>query len=210
MAERWIRIAVAAAYLLVGLPAVAAADWYFTPFVGWDFKASTTLYDFDFQGTERTKFTFGGSAAFIHGIFGVEADYAYVPGFFNSKTMAPGSLTSSNGVPAGKLIASSRVQTLTGNFMVTTPLSLTRESLRPYAAVGIGWMDANAVSALPVQTHLTAINFGFGAYGMLSDHTGVRFDLRRFNNIDRDLSSASIGPAQLSFWRGTVGFVIKP
>jgi hypothetical protein len=203
LAERRIRATLLACLLLSCAPAPAAADWYFTPFIGYDFGASTTLVDLEYNGDSRTKVTFGGSAALLVGIFGVEADYAYVPGFFEN----PEPLN-------GALLLDSHVQTLTGNFILAAPLSLTRESLRPYVVVGVGWMDAVAQDIrdeLPVDSNLTAFNVGGGAIGMLGTRTGLRFDLRRFTNLDRDTPTGNTlgGSARLSFWRATVGLTFR-
>jgi hypothetical protein len=199
----WGRVAVLAALLLGVAPAPAAADWYFTPFIGYDFNGSTTLVDLEYNGASRRKTTFGGSATLLHGVLGLEVDYAYVPRFFQN----PEPL---NGV----LLSGSHVQTLTGNFLVAAPLSLTRESLRPYLVVGAGWMDAVAEdlqNAFPLDSNLTAFSVGGGAIGMLGQRTGLRFDLRRFTNLDRDPPTGNSlgGSARLGFWRATVGLTFR-
>ena len=199
--------AVVLAVVLTSVPAPASADWYFTPFIGYDFGATTTLADFDYRGASRTKPTFGGAAMLMGGIFGVEAEYAFIPRFFQSPTPPEGRPT----------ILESHVQTLTGNFVLAAPLSLTQESLRPYIVAGIGWMDAAAKPVDPrlvpdfsVDSNLTALNLGVGAIGMLGNRTGLRFDFRRFTNIDRDEpSGVSFGSPRLSFWRLTVGFTLR-
>jgi hypothetical protein len=202
LAERAAAAAVLAT-LLTCVPAPAAADWYFTPFIGYDVGATTTLADFDYRGADRSKVTFGGSAMLMFGIFGLEADYALIPQFFQNPT--PPSV--------GPAVLSSHVQTLTGNFVVAAPLGLTRESLRPYLVAGAGWMDAAArdiEGVFPVDSNLTALNFGGGAIGMFGNRTGLRFDVRRFINIDRDEPSGiSIGSARLSFWRLSVGVTLR-
>ena len=124
--------------LLAWTPARAAADWYFTPFFGWDVGGSTTLVDLQYLGANRTKVTFGGSAALTIGIVGVEADYAFIPQFFQDPDPEPGST-----LPPPPVL-SSHVQTLTGNVLLLAPLTWTRESLRPYLVGGLGWMDASA------------------------------------------------------------------
>jgi hypothetical protein len=145
--------------------------------------------------------TVGGSAALIVGIIGAEVDYAFTPRFFDREEPI---------VP----IVSSHVQTLTGNVLFTAPLSLTRESLRPYAVAGVGWMDVSAVYArlpsLSVDHNMVAFNVGGGAIGMLGNRTGLRFDLRRFMNIDRDIPAfANVGSGRVKFWRATVGVTLR-
>lgn len=196
------RAALLACLLVAVVPVPAAADWYFTPFLGYDFKGTTTFID-EYRGRERSKTTFGGSAAVIVGIFGVEADYAFVPRFFQSPEP-----------PLGTVLARSHVQTFTGNFILAAPLALTRESLRPYLVVGIGWMDAVAQEAplelLPIDTNLTAFSVGGGAIGMLGARTGLRFDLRRFTNIDDEPQIGStFGRPRVTFWRASVGLTLR-
>ena len=203
LANRW-GIGALAAGLLTITPAPAGADWYFTPFFGWDFAANTTLVDFEYLGASRTKVTIGGSAVFLRGIIGIEGDYAFVPRFFQNPDPPTG----------GPTIASSHLQVLSGSVMLAAPLALTRESLRPYVVGGIGWMDAWAqdqLMAFTVDCDLTALNVGGGAIGMLSNRAGLRFDLRRFKGIAESspsCASLSTGP-RLNFWRATVGVALR-
>jgi hypothetical protein len=202
LADRRRCAACLAALLLVLLPRAAAADWYFTPFIGYDLRGTTTFVaDLEYNRDPRTKVTFGGSAMLVRGILGLEADYAVVPGFFERD------------VPE-VLVVASYVQTITGNVMVLAPLSLTQESIRPYVVAGFGWMDVYSepfrVGALLVDQDLVAFNAGGGAIGMFGPRTGLRFDVRFFTNLDRDTpSGTTIGSARVKFWRATVGFVLR-
>ena len=183
-------------------PAPAAADWYVTPFVGMKFGGSTTLVDFaSSEGTKKV--AIGGSVALISdGLFGVEADYSFYPGFFQSDRPLLGSV-----------VESSQVQTLTGNVIIAVPLGITRESLRPYVVGGLGWMKASSddiQSIFTFDNNLVALNLGAGAIGMLGNRAGLRFDVRHYNNLDRDTPTGfSIGLARLSFWRATVGVTFR-
>jgi opacity protein-like surface antigen len=201
LADRWRGRALLAVLLVCALPAPAAADWYFTPFIGWDFHGTTTLIDFDYRGANRTKATFGGSVALLGDLVGVEGDYAFVPSFFRNPE-----------APLGSVIANSHVQTVTGNFMLAAPLSLTRESLRPYVLAGLGWMDAYSEDLIEdsvVDDNLVGMALGVGAIGMFGERVGLRFDLRRFWNLDRERSDNAIGETRLSFWRATVGVTLR-
>jgi hypothetical protein len=209
--------ALLASALLCVLPSAAQADWYFTPFYGWDFRANTTLIDFEYSGRNRTKPTFGGSVVLIGDVLGVEAEYAFVPGFFRNPDC--GRLPARPDLcPTGDpVVTDSHVQTLTGGVIVAAPLALTRESLRPYLAAGVGWMRAASEYQPPpvgelfsFDRTLVALGVGGGALGMFSARTGVRFDLRWFTNIDRDEPSGTeVASPRLKFWRATVGFVLR-
>ncbi|HEY6359956.1 MAG TPA: hypothetical protein VIX63_02565 [Vicinamibacterales bacterium] len=194
--------------LLACTPAGAAADWYFTPFFGWDFGANTTLADLQYIGASRTKVTFGGSAALTIGIVGVEADYAFIPQFFLNPDPEP------SPIPPPPVLGS-HVQTITGNVILLAPLTWTRESLRPYLVGGLGWMDASvtyaaAEEAIPVNCSLTALNVGGGAIGMLGDRAGLRFDFRRFRGISPTSSSClSVSSPRVNFWRASVGVTLR-
>ena len=198
------------------MPSVAEADWYFMPFYGWDFKGTTTLVDLEYaRGRNRTKPTLGGSVVLLGDILGIEGDYAFIPGFFQNPQCRP--VSEADCATQGPVITDSHVQTLTGGVMVAAPLTWTRESLRPYVGAGVGWMGASseyqppAVGALlSFDRHLVALNLGGGAIGMFSNRTGLRFDLRRFTNIDRDEPRGTeLESPRLSFWRATVGFVLR-
>lgn len=177
----------------------AGADVLFTPFLGSSFAGSTTLLDLDVGAASARHWTFGGSAAWLSDhILGVEADFATTPGFFQN----------SNG--AG-LVVSSRVTTLTGNVLAAFPLSVTRESLRPYLTGGVGLMRATAEDLIGLNEggNWVGLQFGAGAIGFISERTGVRFDLRNSRSLSRDSTLLGERKSQLSFWRATVGVTVR-
>lgn len=194
-------------------PQPAAADWYFTPFIGYDLRGSTTIVDLEYGGRNRSKVTVGGSAALLVGIFGLEVDYAFTPGFFQNPECdrQPPGESCANAV--GALVTQNKVQTLVGNVIIAAPLSFTQESLRPYVVAGVGLMDVSVddiVSFAQVEGNLTAFNIGGGAIGMLGPRAGLRFDVRRFTNLDRDEPMGeSFGSARFHFWRATVGVTLR-
>ncbi len=178
-------------------PASASADWFLTPFYGVTFGRQTSLVDLE-DATGTTKQVFGGSVSFMgSGIVGVEGDIAYAPGYFQR---------------GGVLVVDSSLTTVMGNVVITTPLSWTRESLRPYIVGGIGWMRASTnvtLNALAVNDNLLAIDVGGGVMGFFNDRTGVRFELRYFSSIGEPEGAASFGTARLSYWRASVGLVLR-
>jgi hypothetical protein len=206
LADRAYRVWLLAGLLWCAAPSPAAADWYFTPFLGWTLGGTTTLPDPDYRSDSRGgKITIGGSVAFIKGIVGLEADYALVPGFFRNPDREP------------PTIAGSRVQTVTGSLIVAAPLALTRESLRPYVLAGVGWIGASSEIFLPggsnadlfVDEDMLGINVGGGAIGMFSNRTGVRFDLRRVWHLHGETAEGSGFGTELKFWRGTIGVTLR-
>lgn len=196
----WRRPAVLALVLLVGLARGAAADWLIVPFIGAEFGARTTIVDLD-QGVSDKKLTFGGSTLILSDrVLGVEADIGHTPHFFER-----GQRTA--------LVLNSTVSTATGNVVLAVPLSVTRESLRPYLVGGIGVMHASSsdlVDLFSFDSNLLALDIGGGAIGMLSRNSGLRFDVRQFRNLTPDRSTTTTaGSTRLSFWRASLGIVIR-
>ena len=185
--------------LVVLVPTRAHADWLITPFIGSAFAGETNFLVFE-QGGGK-KLTVGGSVALLSDSFyGVEADVAHTPGFFQGTD------------PLG-LVLSSRVTTISGSVMLAAPLAVTQESLRPYVVGGLGLMQARSedlVGLMPLEKDLLGLNIGVGAIGLVSERTGVRFDLRHFKAVSgEDGPFARPGTSRLSFWRASAGIVIR-
>jgi hypothetical protein len=181
-----------------GTPRAAEAEWLLTPFLGLKFKGDTTLVDLE-GGAKKTSTAIGVSAMLLQdGILGVEGDFAYLPGFLGSRSV---------------VVDSSRVFTLTGNVVVTTPRRLTRESLRPFVVAGVGLMDARIRGQrglLVSKMDELALGLGVGALGALSDATSVRFEVRRFQNLTSgEAVGESLGDTRLRFWRADIGLAFR-
>ena len=121
---------------------------------------------------------------------GVEAELGYNPRFFERGT--------------GDLVTRSGVTTLFGNFLLALPLSITRESLRPYAVAGLGWVHASANDIIgfnAVSNDFLGLALGGGAIGFVSDTTGLRFDLRYLKSVSSgdvsDMTPEELGAHQL-------------
>ena len=104
-----------------------------------------------------------------------------------------------------------------GNAVLTTPRSWNRYGLRPTLSGGIGLLHAAAEDQLDLlgySLNLWGVNIGGGAVGFLSDHVGVRVDLRYFQNIssvpEEDLGRLTLGdPLRLRYWTASFGVVFK-
>jgi hypothetical protein len=186
------------------MPSAAEADWLFSPFIGSTFAGSTALPDLE-QGASSAQLIFGGSVGlWTQGIFGVEGDFAFAPRFFETDNQQ-GILSDSNAL------------TLSGSIVIATPLSVTRESLRPYLVGGLGWIHASISDIQNVLPELfgrarnsVGMNIGGGAVGFITPRTGVRFEIRQFRSLERD-EKLLTGETKslLSFWRATVSVVIR-
>jgi hypothetical protein len=177
----------------------ARADWLITPFVGGSFAPESTLLIFE-EGAGR-KFTLGGAVALLtDGVLGLEAEFSHTPRFFEGDD------------PLG-LVLTSRVTSMSGSVVLAVPLAVTRESLRPYVVGGVGLLQARSKHAgglFPVDQNLLGVNLGAGAIGLLSERTGLRFDLRHIKAASgADGPLARPGVSRLSFWRATVGVVLR-
>jgi hypothetical protein len=191
--------------VLCGFPRATRADYLFMPFIGGTF-ARETVFSIGAEPDESSKHViFGGSASWLSaGILGVEGEFAYAPSFFEVER-PPASPPSD--------IQNSKLFTLSGNVIAAVPLSVSNYSLRPYAIGGIGLIHSSiaytGVFPLPVDDNSMGFNVGGGAIGFLTRRTGVRFELRHFRTFERGPSEfEDVGP-RVSFWRFTVGAVIR-
>ena len=186
----------------------ARADFLITPFMGSEFAGSSTVLDLDPGAVASKHWTFGASAAWLSDqILGVEADFAIIPSFFQKST-------------SNDLVTGSRVTTLTGSVIAALPLSVTRESLRPYAIGGLGLIHATAedIAGVLESCELTpgcapgnwlGLQLGAGAIGLITNRAGVRFDLRHFRALSRGTTLLGERTSKLSFWRATVGVTLR-
>lgn len=177
----------------------AAGDWLLTPYVGTTFAAHSNVYPLGNGGGVK-KLTIGGAAGFLtDGIFGAEANTSYSFGFFRSE-------------PGPPTLNHSAVGTLIGDVLIAMPVAITHESLRPYAAAGVGLMHAVADDPTLQQPHrnLVGMDVGGGAIGFVTQRTGFRFDVRRLRSLTREPSVLPLsGGSQLTFWRLSVGVIVR-
>lgn len=181
-------------------PTVAAADWHITPFLGAAFGGNTNLIDLE-HAAGRPRLIYGGTVSRVgEGPIGFEGDFTYVPKFFQRRP--------------GGIVTGSRVMTFMGNVAVALPLKITRESLRPYASGGFGIIRASEKHDLGVfelNTTFIGTNIGGGVVGFLTPFTGIRWEARYFRTVSvlGDADRLSFAYPRLSFWRGTMGVVIR-
>jgi opacity protein-like surface antigen len=185
--------------LAFAAPTPVWAEWFIVPFTGRSFGGETNYVDLD-QASERPNVSFGVSGGFVgSGFVGVEVDVATQPGFFQ------------RAVP--NLVTSSSVTTVMGNLIVTTPLSLTQESLRPYLVAGLGLLHASnddLAETFTFQRDLLGFTLGGGVTGYFTDSVGVRLDLRYMRHVNEDESpGVGLGPTRLGLWRVSIGITLR-
>ena len=188
-------------WMLVAAAAPASADIFVSPFFGLKFKGDTNELDFNNDvGARDTKMAVGISGVVVmdKGL-GIELELAHQPRFFERTV--------------NNLVTDSGVTTISGNVMLAAPISITRESLRPYVVGGLGWMHAsnnNGIDFLEFNNDFLGLSLGVGAVGFIGDVTGLRFDLRYLKSISSsDTSNLSGDIARISFWRATIGVVFR-
>ncbi|MGH9195216.1 MAG: hypothetical protein ACRD1T_05710 [Acidimicrobiia bacterium] len=187
-----------------GTSAPASGDWFITPFVGATFKGKTSFVDPE-SAAGLVKWNYGGNLTVVgSGGLGVEVDFGRTPGFFEHE----------DNPDCPECVTGSSVTTLAGNVVLAVPLSVTRQSLRPYASGGLGMIRVHLreiADIVPVNTTLLGINVGGGAMGMLTENIGLRWDLRYFRSVTKGKVDYLLitDERRLSTWRATMGVVIR-
>jgi hypothetical protein len=192
------RAGVLALALLPLAPAHAAADWQLRPFLGVTFGGGTTLVDLD-HAAGSPNVVVGVNGALLGNVIGVEVDFGRAPGFFQTGDQG--------------LVQGSSVTTLVGNVVIAPPRHLTKYILGPYFVLGGGLIRARSEdfnNFLSVASTLPAMDVGGGANGFLTDRIGLNWDARYFWSVGgEELRGLSFGRGQLSFWRVSMGLVIR-
>jgi hypothetical protein len=193
------RLATLVLLALAAGAAPARADWLIVPFAGATFGGETTSFLNLESGAGGAKSVYGVAGAWLPtGILGLEGEFLYGPNFFQNRNA---------------LLVSSHISTLSGGLLMTLPLSVTRESLRPYVTAGVGTMLASAdysLDFLDQSPRFATLHVGAGAIGFVSPDVGVRFDLRHVNSLNRVQDElTNIARSRLRFWRLTVGVVLR-
>jgi hypothetical protein len=174
------------------LPATAHAQLQVSPFAGLNFGGDTT----------KTSGTAGVSATWwIYTWVGIEAEGAYAPMLFEQD----GFLTSRS------------ITTWTGSLVFKAPAGsmMSTEKFQPYLTGGLGVLRPNLSEAgglAVAKGNTMALSAGIGATWFANDHVGIRADLRYLRGLeesDLDVNPFGIDFSKYSFWRPTLGLVVK-
>ncbi|MEO8259023.1 MAG: outer membrane beta-barrel protein [Acidobacteriota bacterium] len=181
-------IVISAMALVAATPKSASAEGYVSPFIGANFGA----------GQADGRANFGVDAGYMGaGIAGFEVDYGYAPNFFGSA----GSFGDNN------------VQSIMANLILGIPVGGTRGAgFRPYATIGLGLIRTQldgAVGFPKIANTDMGLNGGVGVMGFLSNHAGLRADLRYFQNLSDENSTSTVQFGGFHFWRASFGVVIR-
>ena len=187
-------VMIAATLAVVYAPAKAHADGYVSPFIGVNFANNS--------GDGRANY--GVNAGYMGaGVIGGELDFGYAPSFFGNQGV----------------YGSNYVMDFMGNVIVGIPVGGTHGAgVRPYGTIGLGLVRSQVTGGVNglIQTsnNDVGMNAGAGVMGFLSDHVGLRGDLRYFRTFN-DSSTISAGNGvnidfgSFHFWRASFGVVIR-
>jgi hypothetical protein len=174
---------------LVWAPVQARADGFVSPFIGVNAENNS--------GNGRANFgvNAGGMGA---GAIGGEFDFGYAPDFFGNQ---------------GKF-GSNYVMDVMGNLIVGIPIGGTHgPGVRPYGTIGLGLLRSQITGGpngvLKFDDNELGLNAGAGVMGFLSDHVGLRGDLRYFRNVTGDTLVNNIDFGSFHFWRASFGVVLR-
>jgi len=187
--------------LLVAVAVPARAQEIFaTPFMGLKFGGGTSIVDLELAAGKGA-LTLGGSIVVLGGgILGYEADFGYVPGYFENNKSAP------------LVKPGSYVIDLSGGLIAALPADVTRGGLRPYVVAGAGLISAQAADVLEIfqiRRTVPAYKVGIGAQGLLTNIVGVRFDLRHVRSFTGDDGSLARVGRRISYSRFTLGLLLR-
>jgi hypothetical protein len=192
--------AAAVALLSLVLTTDAHADWLITPFIGTTFGVDTGYLTLDPAASIAKHAVYGVSGGWLGTqVLGLEGEFAFVPGFFQTGDEV-------------NLNLSSRVTTLFGNVLAAVPVSVSRDSLRPYLLGGLGLVGVtrdDQLNLVDTDDRSLGLQLGGGALGFVSDRAALRFDLRHVRTLSRTTNVFGERETKLSFWRAAIGVAIR-
>jgi hypothetical protein len=193
-------------------PAVHASEVHITPMLGVTFRGNTSILDIQ-NATHLPHKEFGGAVTVLtKGLFGVEGVVSVTPGFFQADR--PRGKDGST-LPTAGLVGRSYAFAMMGNVVVAAPRRYTEYFLRPFVSSGVGLLRASvsdkAGLAATAGNARIGFNVGGGVIGFVTQHTGVRFDLRYYSNVhsSEPRGSAVGGPVHIRYLVASIGLVFR-
>jgi len=188
-----------------------ASELHITPMLGVTFHGNTNIVDIQ-NATHLPHKEFGAAVSVLStGLFGVEGVVSFTPGFFHADRPR----RDGEPLPTGGFIGRSYAFAAMGNVVVAAPRRYTEYFLRPFVSAGAGLLRASVTDkaglAATAGNARVGFNVGGGAIGFLTQHTGVRFDLRYYTNVHSSAPSGATvgGPLHLRYLVLSVGLVFR-
>jgi len=176
---RVVRILVLACAGMATMTVPAAAQGFFTPFVGYNFGGDSvnciSLRNCDERRT-NLGISFGKTGRFG----GTEQDIGYAPNFFGD-------------TPDG----SNSMFTAMTNLLVIAPLG----PVRPYGVLGIGLLRPSGKNAF-------GYDIGTGVNVFFTRRFGLRADVRRMRSM-QNITLFVFSGDKLEFWRASLGLTFR-
>lgn len=174
--------------LAVSSASPAAAQGFVGGFIGYDFGGDSGCPEI--TGCEDKKVNWGFSVGALGGIFGIEAEFGYLPNFLGE---SPGSTSS--------------VTTFMGNLMLAPKFG----PVQPYGTVGLGLVKTKVEFTAAEGTDENQIgwNLGGGLIIFPSSHVGIRGDIRYFHSFQVLEFLGLDTDTKLDFGRASAGVVFK-
>ena len=178
-----------------------AQGLFAAPYLGMKFGGGTSIVDLELAAEQKTV-TLGGSIVMLGpGFLGYEADFGYIPNYFENDDSQP------------LIKAGSYVIDVSAGAIFALPDSVTRGGLRPYVVLGAGLINAQAADILQifqVRRTVPAFKIGVGAQALLlTNNVGIRFDLRHVRSLTGDDGSLARVGRRISYSRLTVGLLLR-
>jgi opacity protein-like surface antigen len=185
MNPRLLTIAGLTALLLCTAVAPAAAQTtYITPFAGATFEGDAP----------ESQLSTGVSLAWMGDYAGFELELGYTPDFFAED-------------PDLVLVGDSNVTSLMANLMLGyAPDEI---PVQPYAAIGLGLLRSRIEGGdlfEDVSENDLGFNIGAGLFGMITEHVGLRGEVRYFRGFrGDDGDDVEVAVSDFDFWRAYGG-----
>lgn len=187
--------------LVVVVPRPARAELFVTPFAAMKFGGGTSIVDLEFAASKK-KFSIGGALMSVSdGILGYEVAIGYIPGYLEA-----------DDAPEPVVKPGSLAVDLTGSALFSLPPSFTGGGLRPYAAIGAGFIHVQAEDGLElfqIRRTVPVAAVGGGATGLLTNSVGVRLDYRYFRSLLTDDGSLANINRRISYSRFSIGLFLR-
>ena len=178
--------------LLIAAAAPARAEGFISPFIGYNFGGDTGCPSI--SNCEDKHLNWGVGVGAVGGLFGVEAEFAFIPNFFGE---VPGTENS--------------VFTFMGNFLLAPKFG----PVQPYGTIGLGLIKSHTdLSLSGLIEDQDESDFGWNAGGGImihfSDHFGIRGDVRYFHAFSAlEFLGLNLGDTKLDYGRFSGALLVK-